>query len=136
MNSDEQEIRQLVSTWMEATKRGDMQTVLGLMTEDVVFLLPGQPPMIGRKAFEAAANAQSLAASSRPAFEGFSEIQEIQVCGEWAYMWTRLKVVITPQDGNPAVARAGHTLSILRKQSGKWMISRDANLLMPAPQAG
>ena len=136
MSIDEQEIRQLVSTWMDATKRGDIQTVLGLMTEDVVFLLPGQPPMIGREAFEAAANAQSLSAVTRPAFEGFSEIQEIQVCGEWAYIWTRLKVVVTPSDGNPSVTRAGHTLSILRKQSGKWMITRDANLLAPVPQTG
>jgi uncharacterized protein (TIGR02246 family) len=49
MQSDEQEIRQLVATWMAATKAGDIDTVLPLMTEDVVFLLPGRPPMIGKR---------------------------------------------------------------------------------------
>jgi hypothetical protein len=45
MQSDEQEIRQLVATWMEATKAGDADTVLSLMADDVVFLVAGQPPM-------------------------------------------------------------------------------------------
>ena len=43
MTNDEQEIRQLVSTWMAATKTGDVETVLSLMADDVVFLMPGQP---------------------------------------------------------------------------------------------
>jgi uncharacterized protein (TIGR02246 family) len=55
MKSDEREIRQLVATWMTATKAGDIDAVLKLMTEDVVFLVAGQPPMIGKAAFAAAA---------------------------------------------------------------------------------
>lgn len=47
MHSDEREIRQLIATWMAATKAGDIETVLSLMAEDVVFLSAGQPPMIG-----------------------------------------------------------------------------------------
>jgi uncharacterized protein (TIGR02246 family) len=58
MQSDEEQIRSLVSTWMSATKAGDTETVLSLMTEDVIFLAPGSPPM--RKAeFAAAAKAQA-----------------------------------------------------------------------------
>ena len=48
-------------------------------------------------------------------------------------MWTRLTVLVTPHGGGKAVARAGHTLSILRKENGKWLLSRDANLLSPVP---
>jgi len=44
MQSDEQQIRDLVARWMSATKSHDVQTVLDLMTEDVVFLVPGSPP--------------------------------------------------------------------------------------------
>jgi uncharacterized protein (TIGR02246 family) len=58
MQNDEHEIRQLVSTWMAASKAGDIETVLSLMSDDVVFLVPGQPVM--RKAdFAAAARSQS-----------------------------------------------------------------------------
>jgi uncharacterized protein (TIGR02246 family) len=132
MNRDEQEIRQLVTTWMDATKKGDLQTVLSLMAEDVVFLVPGQPPMIGKAAFEAATNAQGTSKDERPQqFEGTSEIQEIKIFDDWAYMWTRLKVVATPPGNGPSMTRAGHTLSILRKQGGQWVLARDANLLAP-----
>jgi uncharacterized protein (TIGR02246 family) len=132
MQSDEQEIRQLVATWMAATKAGDIETVLSLMAEDVVFLVPGQQPMIGRSAFAAAAQAQP---SQGPVeFDGTSEIQEIKVLGEWAFMWTKLTVVVTRPGDAPPVTRAGHTLSILKKQNGKWVLARDANMLTVVPE--
>jgi uncharacterized protein (TIGR02246 family) len=127
MGSDEQEIRQLVATWIEATKTGDIDTVLSLMADDVVFLVTGQPPMIGKAAFAAAMRAQ--AAQGRPQFDGKSEIQEAQVLGDWAYMWTMLTVVFTPPGGASPMTRAGNTLTILKKQNGKWLLARDANML-------
>ena len=130
MQSDEQEIRQLVSTWMTASKAGDVETVLSLMAEDAVFLVPGQPVM--RKAdFAVAARAQS--AQGSPQFDGTSEIQEIKILGDWAFMWTKLTVVVTPPGAQP-MARAGHTLSILQKLNGKWVLARDANMLAPVPK--
>ena len=133
MESDEQEIRQLVSTWMAASNSGDVDTVLSLMADDVVFLVPGQPVM--RKAdFAVAARAQSgQGKQEAPQFDGTSEIQEIRILGDWAFMWTNLTVVVTPPDGAQSVTRAGHTLSILTKQSGKWVLARDANMLVPMP---
>lgn len=130
MRSDEQEIRELVATWMAATKAGDVEAVLSLMSEDVVFLRPGHPPMVGKSAFAAAG--QSPAGQERPQFDGTSEIQEIQVCGDWAFMWTKLSVVVTPPGGAPPMKRAGHTLSVLKKQDGRWVLARDANMLSPA----
>jgi uncharacterized protein (TIGR02246 family) len=131
MQKDEQEIRQLVSTWMTASKAGDVETVLSLMADDVVFLVPGQPVM--RKAdFATAARSQS--GQDAPQFDGSSEIQEIKILGDWAFMWARLTVVVTPPNGAQSMTRAGHTLSILKKQSGKWVLARDANLLAPVPK--
>src|SRR5215510_4103906 len=130
MQSDEQEIRQLVSTWMAATKAGDVETVLSLMADDVVFLVPGQPVM--RKAdFAVAARAQSGQEALQ--FDGTSEIQEIKILGDWAFMWTKLTVVVTPPGGAQSMTRAGDTLSILKKQNGKWVLARDANMLAPVP---
>ncbi|HEU5408732.1 MAG TPA: SgcJ/EcaC family oxidoreductase [Nitrospira sp.] len=130
MQSDEQEIRQLVSTWMAASKAGDVETVLSLMADDAVFLLPGQAVM--RKAdFAVAARAQS--GQDAPQFDGRSEIQEIKVLGDWAFMWSKLTVVVTPPGGAQSMTRAGHTLTIFKKQSGKWVLARDANMLVPVP---
>jgi uncharacterized protein (TIGR02246 family) len=112
---------------MSATKAGDIDTVLSLMADDVVFLIAGQPPMIGKAAYAAAARGQPN--QEPPRFDGRSEIQEIKVLGDWAYMWTKLSVVVTPPDGARSITRAGHTLTILRKHNGKWILARDANML-------
>jgi uncharacterized protein (TIGR02246 family) len=131
MQDDEQEIRQLVSTWMSASKAGDVDTVLSLMADDAVFLVPGGPVM--RKS-EFAAAARAPSGPDAPQFEGSSDIQEINVIGDWAFMWTRLTVVVTPRGGKPSIKRAGHTLTILHKQNGKWVLSRDANMLVPVQE--
>ncbi len=131
MQNDDQEIRQLVSTWMAATKAGDIETVLSLMADDVVFLVPGRPVM-HKADFAAAARAQT--GQDAPQFDGSSEIQEITILGDWAFMWTKLTVVVTPPGGAQSVTRAGHTLSILKKHNGKWLLARDANLLAPVPR--
>jgi uncharacterized protein (TIGR02246 family) len=127
MSTDEQQIRQLVQTWTDATQTGDTATVLSLMSDDVVFLVTGRAPMIGKPAFAAALEGQS--GQPRPTFEGKSEIQEIQVVGDFAYMWTKLSVIVHPPGGAAPIKRAGHTLTILRKENGKWVLARDANML-------
>jgi uncharacterized protein (TIGR02246 family) len=128
VENDEAAIRQLVSTWLTASKAGDIETVLGLMTDDAVFLVPGLPPM-RKPDFAAALRAQS--SQSAPGVDATSEIQEIQILGDWAFMWTKLSVVVTPPDGSPPVERAGHTLTVLRKENSRWLLARDANLLAP-----
>lgn len=132
MQSNEDQIRALVATWMKASQAGDVDTVLGLVTDDVVFLMPGRPPM--HKA-EFAEGMKAQASSSAPSFEGHSEIKEITVAGDWAFMWSKLAVTIKPKDGSTPMARDGHTLTVLKKQAGKWLLARDANMLAPAKPA-
>lgn len=120
--NDEQAIRDLLANWLAASKAGDHATVLSLMADDVAFLLPGQPVM--RKAdFIAAQNLQAALD-----IEGEADIQEIQVAGDWAYCWSNLTVTIKPLD-SAAIVRHGPVLSVLRKQNGRWVIYRDANML-------
>lgn len=130
MHSDEEQIQLLTQTWMTATKTGDVNTMLGLMTEDVIFLVPGRPPM-RKSEFAAALTAQS--GQTRPTIDGTSDIQEIIVNGNWAFMWTTLAIVATPPSGGAPIKRAGNTLTVLKRESGKWLIARDANLLTVVP---
>lgn len=128
MLSDEEQIRELVHTWHSATKAGDIGTVLSLMTEDVVFLVPGRPPM-GKAEF--AALSQVSHGSPRPTLESAAEIQEIQVSGDMAYIWVKLSVTVNPPGTELPIERAGHTFTVLRRVGGKWLLARDANLLAP-----
>ena len=123
MSDDEQAIRTLVATWMSASKAGDLATVLNLMTDDVVFLVPGQKPF-GKAEFTAAS-----ASMKDMQIEGTSNIQELQIVGNWAYLRNQIEMVVTSPRGD-AIRRAGQTLTILQKGlDGKWRLSRDANLL-------
>ena len=122
-STEEQKIRDLVTTWMAASKSGDLATVLGLMSDDVVFMTPGNAPF-GKEAFAKAS--QAMAGID---IDGQSEIAEIKVLGDWAWLRNRLRVTVTPPGGKPIV-RSGYTLTILIKNAeGKWVIARDANML-------
>jgi uncharacterized protein (TIGR02246 family) len=129
MQSDEEQIRSLVATWMTATQAGDAETVLSLIADDAVFLMPGRPPM---HKGEFAEGMKAQASPSAPSFEGHSEIREITVAGDWAFMWSKLAVTVKPKDGSAPMARQGHTLTVLKKQAGKWLLARDANMLAPS----
>jgi uncharacterized protein (TIGR02246 family) len=129
MSEDEQKIRAVIATWMRATAEGELERVLDLMADDVVFLIAGQPPMRGKDAFAAA----SQAAAGRFHIDGNAEIQEIIVSGNYAYCWNQLSVTVTPMQGGSPSKRAGHTLSVFRKEpDGRWVLLRDANLLTAA----
>ncbi len=126
-SEDEAQIRALIETWMVATRAGDVEAVMGLMTDDVVFLLPGRPPMSGAD-FQAAARQQ--AGDAGPQVDGTSEIQEVQVAGDWAFARAHLTVTIRPPGGGALpIVRAGPVLSVFRKEQGRWLLARDANML-------
>jgi uncharacterized protein (TIGR02246 family) len=125
MTDDEHAIRELFATWMKASETGDVNTVLNLMADDVIFTVPGRKPF-SKHVFRAA-----LEAMKDVRLTGTSDIREINVLGDWAYIHPQLhrglpscppKVMLSGD--------RGYTLSILRKQSdGKWVLWRDANLV-------
>jgi uncharacterized protein (TIGR02246 family) len=125
MTSDEQAIRDLVDQWLAASKAGDLATVLGLMTDDVVFMVPGRAPF-GKAEF--AAGSKAMAGVE---IDGTPNIQEIMVLGDWAWLRNHLRISVT-RPGGDATVSSGYILTVLRKNSdGRWQIARDANLLMP-----
>jgi uncharacterized protein (TIGR02246 family) len=126
MDKDEQAIRNLIETWLRATRAGDIDTVLSLTTPDVVFLVSGQPPMLGQEAFAEALRM----ALGKNVIESTSDIEEIVVSGDLAYCRTLLNVTVTAKHDNTPMQRSGHALSILRRgEDGKWRLARDANMV-------
>src|SRR5262249_58073467 len=96
MSDDERAIREVIATWLRAGAAGENETVLKLMADDVVFLVPGHAPF-GKQAFVAAQ--QGL---KQFRMEADSQVREVRVCGDWAYSWTHLTVVMTPPRGGAA----------------------------------
>ena len=132
MDADEQAIRKLITTWMEASAAGDLARVLELMDDDVVFLGPGRPPMT-KDGFAAA----SRAMEGQVRIDGTAHVQEIRVFADWAYCWNQLTISMQPMAGGAPTRRGGPALSILRKKpDGRWVIVRDANMVTASGKPG
>jgi uncharacterized protein (TIGR02246 family) len=127
MEADETAIRELVNRWMDASREGDTETVLGLMAEDVVFMVVGHEPF-GKEEFVAAS-----AAMKDMRIDGNSDIRELKVMGDWAYARSYIDLTVTPKTGQ-AVRRAGYALTLFRKErDGRWVLTRDANMVTTQP---
>ena len=123
-STDEQRIRDLIHSWMEASKAGNVDALMDLMTENVLFLTVGNPPM-SRSDFES----RFRAMQGKVQIDGVPHIKEITIQGDLALCWLFLDLSITPPNGEP-MRRSGNILSVYRRgQDGKWRIWRDANLL-------
>jgi len=123
MTDDERAIRELVDSWMEASRRGDTAAVLELMTDDVLFMTASREPF-GKEAF------RELSEAMRGVrIEGRAEIQEIEVLGDRAWIRNHIDLTLAPPAGEP-LRRSGYTLTIVRKgDDGRWRLFRDANLV-------
>ena len=89
------------------------------------FMVPGKEPF-GKAVF--ARNYENMKGKK---MKTDSDIQEIRIIGDWAWMRNFLRVTFISSSGESTV-HSGHVLSMLRKNpDGKWVIARDANLLMP-----
>ena len=127
--NDEREIRELVATWMAATKAGDVAAVLALVTDDAVFLSAGRPSMTKD---DFAAASREMAKPGGPRFDGRNDIREIVVDGDLGFLRGDLTVEVTPPTGAPFV-RTGPVLTIFRRENGRWRLARDANMLAVGP---
>jgi uncharacterized protein (TIGR02246 family) len=120
--SDEQAIKSVVDRWMAATKAGDLNAVLNLMSDDAIFTVPEREPF-GKEQF-----AEGFKEISKMKFHGKSEILEIEVFGDYA--WTRNQIQIAMEQPNgEAIEREARTLTIYKREAdGEWRLFRDANL--------
>lgn len=128
MGPDERGIREAHTIWIDAVNAGDLDRLLTLVADDVVFLNPGQAP-VGREKFSASFSA----AHQQVRIRCSSELEEVVVVGDVAYTRSRDALSVTPRAGGEATQFAGHRITVYRKQAdGRWLLARDANTLSPA----
>jgi uncharacterized protein (TIGR02246 family) len=123
----ERKIREVHSSWIDAVNSGDLVRLLASMTDDVVFLNPGQAPS-GRDEFAV----NFPAAHQQFRIRCVSELEEVVVVGEVAYTRSRDALSVTPRAGGAAIQLAGHRITVYRQQpDGRWLLARDAHTLSP-----
>jgi uncharacterized protein (TIGR02246 family) len=127
MNPDEQQIRELHSTWIDAVNAGDLEQLLTMVTDDLVLINPEGAP-IGREGFAA----KFSGAHEQLRIDCRSELEEVVVVGEVAYTRSRDTLSVVPRAGGDAMRLAGYRITIYRKQpDGRWLLARDAHTVSP-----
>jgi uncharacterized protein (TIGR02246 family) len=85
----ERQIRELIDSWIAASNAHDVAALIGMMTDDIVFLTPGRAPF-GKAEFAAdVERRKSVAIAARV------EVQEIEVSGPRAYVRNHIRVELT-----------------------------------------
>src|SRR4051812_12975208 len=131
MRSDEQEIRVVHSTWIDAVNAGDLVRLLTLVTDDVVFINPGQAPF-GRQGFSSAFSDAKKRTQNQVRIDCSSELEEVVVVGEVAYTRSRDALSVIRRASGEEKQFTGYRITVYRKQpDGRWLLARDAHTLSP-----
>ena len=111
------------AAYVEAINSNDVECMLAVLTDDVVFMAPGSPVMVGKEAL-------------RPWLQGYVDwcethwekpVREFVVNGDWAYERYDWISTDTPRDGSPVVRDTGWGLLLYhRDPDGVWRVARDA----------
>lgn len=127
MTEHDRAIHDVHATWIAAVNAGDLDRLLASMTEDAVFLAPGQPPT-GRDDFAANFNA----AHERLRVRCTSELEEVVVVGGVAYTRSRDALSVVQRVGGEATQLAGYRMTVYRaRPDGRWLLARDIHTLSP-----
>ena len=127
MRSDEQAIREVHSTWIDAVNSGDLARLLHMTTDDVAFLSPGEDA-IDKDGF----STKFSAAHQQLRICCVSELMEVVIVGEVAYTRSGDSLSVSSRAGGEESRLAGDRMTIYRKQpDGPWLLARDANVLSP-----
>ncbi len=109
--------------YVKAINSNNLDTLLGMLTEDVVFLSAHAPPLVGKEA-------------ARPWLEGYlaaykthwdKPVLEFVVSGEWAFERYSYKSTDTNLESGEVTQDTGWGLVIYHRDAdGKWRVARDA----------
>lgn len=109
--------------YVTAINSNDLDSLMSMLTEDVVFLAAHEKPLVGK-------------AAVRPWVQGYLDAfktrwektnLEFVVAGEWAFERYSYVSKDTPRAGGAVIEDTGWGLVIYRRdKDGKWRVARDA----------
>jgi tryptophan-rich sensory protein len=109
--------------YLTAVNSNDLQSLLDVLTEDVVFMAPSDQPYVGKPAVRLWI-AESLRTSRR---HWDKPVQEFVLNGDWAFERYSYTATDTPVQGGAARVDTGWGLVIYHHDTdGKWRVARDA----------
>ncbi|HLK66012.1 MAG TPA: SgcJ/EcaC family oxidoreductase [Bryobacteraceae bacterium] len=124
IDGDENVILALLERWRSAIEAKDVAAVLELCADDVVFLPSSGAPVKGKAAVE---TMYGFLFAQYGKIHQDTAIEEVQVAGDWAFLWGTHELRLTPDSGSPLHLR-GQGLSVLKRQpDSTWKLWRGIN---------
>lgn len=131
IQSDERIGHQAHEAYVSAINSNSIDTLLGMLTDDVVYMSPHEPRLVGKAAVRA------WGKGYLDAFHIHWEktTLEFVVCGEWAFEQYAYRATDTPRDGSEVLHDTGKGINIYHHDAdGVWRVARDAwNSDLPIP---
>lgn len=109
--------------YVVAINSNDLDTFLNTVTDDIVFIAPNSPVMVGKT--EVGPWVGGYFEAFKTKWEKTSI--EFVVSGDWAFERYTYKAVDTPRGGGEAYTDTGNGINIYRLgDDGVWRVARDA----------
>ena len=135
LEEDQKAIADLQRRDIDANIAVDTEKLLALRTDDVVYLVPGRPPLVGKDAVRKYLEEirQQLANWDMLAYE--ESWQEVQVVGDFAFEWGTVNIRARQEGEKRESAAVRNVMQVIRRQpDGDWKISRAVwNIQSPQP---
>jgi uncharacterized protein (TIGR02246 family) len=112
--------------YVEMHLKMDSAGIFATWAEDGVSLMPGEAPLIGKKAI--VAWVENIL-SQMPGYKVVKEeidFHDIQISGDWASEWANEHQVVQPPDGKPMIDSRGKMALVLhREANGEWKVKQE-----------
>ena len=122
----EDEIATFNKKYREMHLNMDTQGIFETWAEDGVDLMPGEAPIIGKKAIVAWVEAILAKLPGHRVTTQDMEFHDIHVSGDWASEWAFEHQIVRAPDDRPSFDGHGKLLLVLhREKDGNWRIKRE-----------
>ena len=119
------EIDKLHQQDMAASKEYDVETLVSLMTDDIVLLQPGQEPLKGKEAIRSYLQSYKNEMDQVEITQYLHTFEEVHIVGDWAYEWGMFHGASRPVSGGEETPQRMRLFRILRRQpDGSWKVAR------------
>ena len=121
-----QEIDAFNKRFQELHLKMDHAGILAMWAQDGVDLMPGEAPLVGKKAIKAWVDDIESRMSGHRVVKEDLQFHDIRVSGEWASEWAAEYQVLRMPDPKPQVEGYGKLALVLhREPNGEWKIEQE-----------
>ena len=123
-HQDAEAIDRLSQKDIAACVTNDVDTLCSLWTDDGVLLMPGAPPLVGKKAICSMLQEQKAHANGSETSGYTEDWNEVRIVGDYAWQWGKMSQTETNASGKQETMRVGAIRILHRQPDGSWKVAR------------